>query len=289
METTRRPPLKVDERLIGHEFEPQRWSWTEHDAILYALGVGARVETDLDFLYERRGPLVLPTFAVIPATRFMDAAIGELDIDLANVLHGEQSVELHAAVPPRGEVTTTGRVVDVHDKGDAAVIECEYVSSAGADPLFTTRASCWVRGAGGFLGEERSRSAARRSEPPGRSPDRVLEEQTWPELPALYRLSGDLNPIHIDPEFARAAGFDRPFLHGLCTFGIVGRSLVHGLCGGNPARLRTFEARFTNLVFPGETLRTEVWLEAGGDATLRTSTARGIVLGRARATFIVDA
>ena len=285
--TTSNQRLPIDQGLVGHEFAPMRWSWSERDTILYALGVGARVDSDFDCLYEARGPAVLPTFSVIPATMFLGQSLETLDFDFAKLLHGEQAIELVRPIPPSAEVTTTRRVLNVWDKGKAAVIEWEYASSDADGPVFTTRASSYIRDAGGF-GGERGPSASDRNRPPAREPDRVLEESTWAEQPALYRLSGDFNPIHIDPQFARESGYERPFLHGLCTFGIVGRALVHALCGGDPTRLRALEARFTSLVFPGEVLRTELWLDGEGEAIVQTSTERAVVLGQGRVRFDAD-
>jgi acyl dehydratase len=138
----------------------------------------------------------------------------------------------------------------------------------------------YIRDSGGF-GGERGPSAGTVNQPPERAPDLVIREETSPELPAIYRLSGDVNPMHIDPEVASAAGYERPFIMGLCTFGIVGRVLLRELCDGDPTRFQWFEGRFTSIVFPGDALTIEVWHE-GGETLVRTSTERGVVLGQSR-------
>lgn len=278
-------PASLSSDLVGMTTDPAPVSWDSKDVLLYACGVGAKPGTDLDFLYEGRGPKVLPTFAVIPGMLGMGALLGSgIDINPMMILHGEQSIELHRAIPSDAKAQVTGRISEVWDKGKAAVLGCEGVVEDDDGPLFTTKATLFVRGAGGFGGERGP--SAEDDRPPERAPDAVVEDHTRPEQAAIYRLSGDRNPLHIDPGFATAAGFDGPFLHGLCTYGFVGRALLHVLCDGDPARFRGFDARFADRVYPGDTIVTKVWRSGDGEAVVRAETQKGnVVLSRARARF----
>ncbi len=271
--------------LVGLTFPPVRFRWDAKDVMLYAVGVGAQPEGELEFVYEGRGPKVLPTYAVIPGMFSMGGLVSEVDINLAMLLHGEQSVTLHRELPPEAEVTITGRVAEVWDKGKAAVIGCEGIVEDANGLLCTTKATLFIRGAGGF-GGERGPSGADKNQPPDRAPDVVVQAVTRPEQGAIYRLSGDRNPIHIDPEFARMAGFERPFMHGLCTFGFAGRAILQALCGGDPARFLHFEARFADQVYFGDTIVTKMWRTAPGEAIVQCETQRGnVVLSQAKVRF----
>jgi acyl dehydratase len=274
---------RIDASLRGLELPVAEYSWTDRDVMLYALAVGAS-SADLDFVYEGRGPRVLPTFAVIPSSIFLPAFLAAVDFELGNLLHGEQSITVHRPIPAAATVQTTRRLIDVWDKGAAAVLVWESVSSDADGPMFTSINASFIRGAGGF-GGERGPSGAR-NVPPDREPDHVLSVPTFADQAALYRLTGDRNPIHIDPEFAAAAGYERPFLHGLCTYGTVGRTLLGVLCDGIPERLETFEARFAGLVFPGDVLTVRVWRTDADAAVLDAQTPRGPALTAARVTFL---
>lgn len=278
-----RRPLNAD--LVGMTFETATSEWTERDVLLYAVGVGARPERDLDFLYEGKGPKVLPTFGVVGASGGMGGLMSTVDIDLKNVLHGEQTITCHRPLPPQARVRTTGRLTEVWDKGKAAVLVTEADTEDDDGPLFTTRSSIFVRNAGGF-GGERGPSTAGVNQPPETDPDVVVEDVTRPEQAAIYRLSGDRNPMHIDPGFAKAAGFPGPFLHGLCTYGFVGRALLSALCAGDPSRFGTFSARFADQVWPGDTIITKAWVVGEGDAIVQAETQKGnTVLSQARFSF----
>jgi acyl dehydratase len=215
----------------------------------------------------------------------MGGLVSEVDVNLAMLLHGEQSITLHRELPPEAEVTITGRIAEVWDKGKAAVIGCEGIVEDAQGLLCTTKATLFIRGAGGF-GGERGPSGQERNQPPTRPPDAVVDAVTRPEQGAIYRLSGDRNPIHIDPEFARMAGFERPFMHGLCTFGFAGRAILRALCGGDPSRFLHFEARFADQVYFGDTIRTKLWRVGPGEAIVQCETQRGtVVLSQAKALF----
>ncbi len=276
---------KISSDLVGVTFEPVPFSWTSKDVILYALGVGAKPEGELEYVYENKGPKVLPTYAVIPGMMSMGGLVSNVEINLPMLLHGEQAITLHREIPPEGKVRVIGRVSEVWDKGKAAVIGAEGIVEDDNGPLFTTHATLFIRGAGGF-GGERGPSTAGLNEPPNRKPDHVVEDVVRPEQGALYRLNGDPNPIHIDPEFATMAGFQKPFLHGLCTYGFCGRAILSALCGRDPSRFKSFAARFADQVYYGDTIVTKIWRTGKGEAIVQAETQKGnVVLSQAHATF----
>ena len=274
--------LKLD--LVGQVFDEYSHSYTEEDAILYALGIGAGVAGDLDFLYEK-DLKVFPTFAVIPGSVHGWDAPLKLGMDMYGVLHGEQRVEWHAVLPPRGELITQARLDAIYDKGDAGAVA--HVSSETRDPegklLYVSRAVVFDRNSGNF-GGDRGPKAEKIVPPQGQAPDFTVEEATSPDQAALYRLTGDKNPLHIDPEFAKMGGLPMPILHGLCTYGYAGRAVLREVCGNDPAGLKSLSVRFAGVVFPGETLITEGWKIGDNAYALRTRTGDGrVVLSNAKA------
>jgi acyl dehydratase len=252
------------ERAIGAELGEVSFSWTASDVLLYhlALGAGANAvdERELRYTYER-DLRVLPTFATVaenvrteepPAVSFPG-----VEIALDKVVHGTQAVTVHRPVPPEGKAVARTRIVDVLDKGTAAVIMNEtVVTEPDGGPLWTAHASIFARGEGGFGGR---RGSSERVRPPDRDPDSVVDIPTLPQQALLYRLCGDRNPLHADPEFARAAGFDAPILHGLCTYGIVAKAVTDAMLDADVTRVASFSARFAGIVVPGETLRVRIW------------------------------
>ncbi len=226
--------LKVNSDLVGMEFDPVDVEWTSKDTMLYALGVGAVPENDLDYVYEAKGPKVIPSFCVCPHLDVMVGVITKVEINLMMLLHGEQEIILHRPIPADIKAKGAGKVVEVWDKGKAAVIGVESTVSDDDGPVFTNKSTLFIRGAGGF-GGERGPSTKGLNEAPDREPDHVVENITLPQQAALYRLSGDRNPIHIDPEFAKMGGFESPFLHGLCSFGFGTRAILKTLCNDDPA------------------------------------------------------
>ncbi|MEU5213903.1 MaoC/PaaZ C-terminal domain-containing protein [Streptomyces sp. NPDC020742] len=248
-------------------------AWDHKDVQLYHLGIGAGAATpekphpatDPDELrYTLESALhVLPSFATV-AGGGMALAGGlsapGIDVDLAAVLHGGQTVTVHRALPVRGRATQTSTVPAVYDKGKAAVIVLRSEVADGDGPLWTCDTQIFVRGEGGFGGD---RGPSVRHELPERTPDLITERQIREDQALLYRLSGDYNPLHADPEFAELAGFDRPILHGLCTYGVALKAVVDTALGGDVARVRSYTTRFTGVVFPGETLRIRMWREPG--------------------------
>ncbi len=283
-------PIDV-ERAVGAELTATSYSWTEEDLILYNLGVGAgdppTDPAELKYAYE--GDLVaVPAFGTIPPFGMMMSigSVDGLDVELARILHGDQMLTIHRPIPTSGTVSQKGSVVDVYDKGTGALVVIEVVSTLEktGEPLFTNRSGIYVRGEGGFGGESGPTAS---SLPPDRDPDHVVESPTLPQQALLYRMaSGDKNPLHADPGFAALAGFDKPILHGLCTYGIVSKAVVDTALDGDPTRVGTYTARFTGHVFPGETLVTRIWEEGDRYVVEAKTTERGTkVLGNAAVTL----
>ena len=276
-------PLSSD--IVGIEFAPMEFSWTKRDAIVYALGVGARPDGELDFVYERKGPAVLPTYAVIPGMNALVGLAGVVELDFTRLLHGEQGITLFRDLPPKATITLEGKVVEVWDKEKSAVVGVEGIASDEDGPIFSVYTSLVMLGQGGF-GGERGPVSGDEQVIPDREPDVVTTLEVRPEQAAIYRLSGDSNPMHIDPDFATKAGFDGPFLHGLCTFGFVGRAVLGGLCEGDVSRFGSLRGRFADQVWPGDEITTKQWLDGQGGAVLQVSTDRGIdVLTQASASL----
>jgi acyl dehydratase len=275
--------MTLDPSAVGASGGPVERSWTSKDCLLYALGVGAGLD-ELDFATEKNQK-VLPTIAVVLAPR---AAV-PLDkigpFNPAMLVHGEQAIELARPLPPEGTLRATGKIVGLYDKGKSAVVvsETEALDAATGSLLFRTRGAAFIRGAGGF-GGDRGPSAAS-YELPTRKPDHEVTYKPRPDQALLYRLSGDRNPLHSDPEFAKLAGFPRPILHGLCTYGFAGRALLHALCGGDPARFKAMEGRFSKPVFPGEALTTKLWVDGTRCLFQTLNEAGEVVLDQGRMSF----
>jgi acyl dehydratase len=266
--------MAIDPTAIGAVTEPHRFDWTERDTMLYALGVGAGTQ-DLAFTTENSHGIsqqVLPTYAVICCMGFGAAAkIGSFNWGL--LLHGSQEIRLHAPLPAAGALSVVGEVADIQDKGEGknAIV---MLRARGTDPdsgelVAETLTTVVIRGAGGFGGSPGRRPSA--PEFPDREPDAVISATTREDQALLYRLSGDRNPLHSDPWFAKElAGFEKPILHGLCTYGFAGRALLSELAGNDAAKLTAMAARFSAPVFPGETLTTSIWRTESGRAVYRT-------------------
>ncbi|AZS87607.1 MaoC/PaaZ C-terminal domain-containing protein [Streptomyces griseoviridis] len=252
-------------------------TWTRKDVLLYHLGLGAGTPAtdpgELRYTLESRLH-VLPSFATVAGSGspgvISGLSVPGVDVDLARVLHGGQSLTLHRPLPAEGTATATGGIAAVYDKGKAAVLVMRTEVSDGQGPLWTNDAQIFVRGEGGWGGD---RGPSTRLEPPTGPPDRTLERRVREDQALLYRLSGDWNPLHADPEFAARAGFERPILHGLCTYGMTLKAVVDTLLDGDPARVRHYTARFAGVVFPGETLRTRMWRQGGGSVRVAVSAA----------------
>lgn len=277
-------PISND--LIGMKFDPVPVQWNDNDTMLYAVAVGCTPDEDLDFVYEGKGPKVIPTYGVIPGMTSLMGLGTNVDINLLMILHGEQSIELLRPIPARVKNgTAQGTILNVFDKGKAAVVEvgCEVSDDDG--PFIRTKSSIFVRGAGDF-GGDRGPSSKGVNEVPDRAPDHVVEYKTLPQQGALYRLTGDRVPLHIDPEFAKMAGYDKTFMHGLCTYGFVCRAIMNAFCDNEPENFKSLEARFADQVWFGDTIITKMWKTGPGEAIVQAETQTGsIVLSQAKTTF----
>ena len=267
------------DKLMRWPLPPVTQTYTERDSIVYALGLGVGRGNPVDaaqmkFVFEGApgGLAALPSMAVVLATGpfwMQDPSTG---IDWQRILHGEQSLQMHKPLPPAATVVGEHRIEEIYDKGAGKgalmLLTRRLFDQASGDLLATVGSSVFMRGDGGFGG--RSDGAPKPHPlPSDRAPDLTLDLSTRPEQALLYRLSGDLNPLHVDPAVAAAAGFDRPILHGLCSYGIAARAVLELLCGNDPRRLKRFDLRFASPVFSGETISTEIWLEAPGRAAFR--------------------
>ena len=257
-------------------------SWTERDVILYHLGLGAGTASldpaELGWVYEK-DLRVLPTFAMVAGQGVSAGAVKPagmnlpgIDIDLRKILHGGQSLTLHAPIPASGTATVSSRVADVWDKGKAAVVVLEQTAAdADGNPLWTSAMQIWARGEGGFGGDAGPEVPAAA---PDRAPDKVVVSPTSTQQALVYRLSGDLNPLHADPAFAKMAGFDQPILHGLASYGVVCKAVVDGVLDGDPSRVQSFSVRFAGSLYPGETIDTAVWRDGDRLTLLATCPER---------------
>ena len=264
-------PLNPD--AIGTEGEPVDVTWDSKEALLYAVGVGAGTD-ELAFTTENTNGVaqrVLPTFPVVIAWGRSTASVlrNAGTFNPAMVVHGTQAVTLHRELPVDGKATLTSAVVAMYDKEKAGIIVTETRAISDGEPLYTLRSSIFIRGEGGF-GGERGPSGPQ-NVPPERAPDHEVSYATLRTQALLYRLSGDRNPLHSDPSFAALAGFDRPILHGLCTYGFTGRALLHAVCGSDPARFHHVEGRFASPVLPGDTLTVRAWVTADDEAVFVTT------------------
>lgn len=284
--------MPIDPEAVNADpLPPVEYTWTSKDTLLYALGVGAGVTdptgAELEFTTENTTDLpqrALPTFAVIGGMGTRPPDYGTFNMAL--LVHGEQRIELHRELPAAGTALMTGRVTAIYDKGSAAVVwtESAAVDARDGQPLFTTSMSAFIRGEGGW-GGDRGPSASKEG-PPDRDPDHVVTYSTRTDQALLYRLSGDRNPLHSDPAFAKLGGFDTPILHGLCTYGFTGRALLHSLCGSDPARFKSMDARFSSPVYPGDDLTVKMWVVGDGDAVYRTERTGGeVVIDQGKCTF----
>jgi acyl dehydratase len=256
------------EKALAAEPRSAHIGWDHKDVQLYHLGIGAGAGPDpadpavdpgeLRYTLESRLQ-VLPSFATVAGAGM--GSLGGLsspgiDIDLAAVLHGGQNVRVHRPIPVRGSAVQTSKIAAIYDKGKAAVLVLRSEAADEEGPLWTNDAQIYVRGEGGFGGD---RGPSERTAHPAVAPDHVVERPIRPDQALLYRLSGDWNPLHADPEFAARAGFDRPILHGLCTYGMTLKAVTDTVLGGDVTRIRSYRTRFAGVVYPGETLRIEMW------------------------------
>ena len=276
-------PIDV-EKALAAELDPVEFSWTSSDVQLYHLGLGAGADPtdqrELRYLVDDT-PQVLPTFGNVAQSFHMteppSVKFPGMDIELSRVLHASEAVSVPAPIPPSGTGIASTRFTDIWDKGKAAVIWSETtVTAPDGTLLWTQKRSIFARGEGGFGGE---RGPSTNVAPLDRAPDLEVSLPILPQQALLYRLCGDRNPLHSDPEFAAAAGFPRPILHGLCTYGMTCKALVDTLLEGDVSSVHSYGARFAGVVFPGETLRANIWKE--GDklvATITSSSREDVVV-----------
>jgi acyl dehydratase len=267
------------EKALGAELPEGHSSWDQDDVILYHLGVGAGVPPtdarELEYTYEANLK-VLPSFGVIPVFGSLGGlfSVPGLSFNPVMLLHGEQDIEIARPIPTQAKVVTAGRIAHIYDKGKGAVVVIEATTTDEAGgPLFTNRFSVFLRGEGGFGGE---RGPEPGNVAPDREPDRTVESPTLVQQALLYRLSGDKNPLHADPNFAAMGGFERPILHGLCTFGIACKAVVDSELGGDVSKVARYQVRFSGHVFPGETIVTSMWREDGKLLIQATTKERGL-------------
>lgn len=268
-------PIKPE--AVGTKGNPSQRSWTSKDALLYAVGIGAGTE-ELPYTTENTKDVaqkVFPTFAVIIGGGGIPMKeVGSFNPAL--MVHGEQGIELLGEIPPDGEIESVGECTAIYDKGSAAVLEfaSESKDVATGEVLLRTRTSLFCRGEGGWGGD---RGPSEKIEFPEREPDQQVSYTTREDQALTYRLSGDRNPLHSDPSFAAMGGFEKPILHGLCTYGFTGRGLLNALCDGDASRFKSMNARFSKPVIPGDTLTVSMWVD-GNEALFRTTNQDGDVV-----------
>ena len=282
--------MPLNPQAVGATGDVRTISWNSKDALLYAVGIGAGSE-DLAFSTENTSgvdQVVFPTFAVVAGSGTASpgkSAMGEIGtFNWAMLVRGSQAITLHRPIPVEARATTQDKVVAMYDKGKAAVVVTENeVKTAEGEPLWTTRSSVFIRGEGGW-GGDRGPSGPQ-NEPPATAPDHEITLQTSPDQAFVYRLSGDRNPLHTDPSFAALGGFDRPILHGLCTYGFTGRALLKSLCDNDVSRFRHIEGRFSSPVMPGDALTVRVWRTEPGTAVFTTSVGDKVVIDQGLVKF----
>jgi len=272
--------MPINPDCVGDESAPQSHSWDSKDALLYAVGVGAGTG-ELAFTTENTQDVpqrVLPTFPVIIGANKAAAMAAIGGFNPALLVHGGEAIELFGEIPVAGTVTTVGKVAAIYDKTKSAVVIIEGTSTleGSSEPLFKATTTVVLRGEGGWGGD---RGPSLKTAPPEKAPDHSVTYQTSPDQALIYRLSGDRNPLHSDPSFAAMGGFDRPILHGLCTYGFTGRALLHELAGGDPARFKAIDGRFSDPVYPGEALTVNMWAtDESGVFTFQTTGSDGRVV-----------
>ncbi|CAB4737594.1 unannotated protein [freshwater metagenome] len=275
--------MPLNPAAVGAVGDVRTMSWNSKDALLYAVGIGAG-QNDLPFTTENTKEVqqvVFPTFAVVAGSGTTSpgkSAMAEIGtFNWAMLVHGSQAITLHRPIPVEAEATVQDKVVAMYDKGKAAVVvtEAETKLKTG-ELLWTTRSSVFIRGEGGWDGERGP--SGPQNEPPAKAPDHEVTLQTSPDQAFVYRLSGDRNPLHTDPSFAAIGGFDRPILHGLCSYGFTGRALLGALCNNDVTKFKHIEGRFSSPVMPGDALTVRMWNVGAGETVFTTSVGDRVVI-----------
>ncbi len=283
--------MALDPNAVGSVGDLRTMSWTSKDALLYAVGIGAG-QADLQFTTENTKDtqqVVFPTFAVVAGAGTQSPGASAMSkigsFNFALLVHGSQAVTLHRPIPVEAQATVQDRVVAMYDKTKAAVVVMENeVKLASGEPLWTTRSSVFIRGEGGW-GGDRGPSGPQNEPPADQAPDHEVTLQTGPDQAFVYRLSGDRNPLHTDPSFAAIGGFDRPILHGLCTYGFTGRALLRELCDNDVTKFHHIEGRFSSPVMPGDALTVKMWRTGEGEAVFTTSVGDRVVIDQGLVRF----
>ena len=279
--------MPINPDAVGTQGEPFVVSWNSKDCLLYAVGIGAGAD-DLAFSTENSTNVtqqVYPTFPVI-VTRDPGSPMRNIGtFNPAMLVHGQQAVTLHRSVPVEGSVRIVTRITGIYDKGKGAVVASEQIAVDANDgsPMFTLNSSAFIRGEGGWGGDRGP--GGDKNVPPSRTPDHTVTYRTSPDQAYVYRLSGDRNPLHSDPKFAAMGGFDKPILHGLCTYGFTGRALLKSLCDNDASRFTHIEGRFASPVIPGEELTVSIWNSGAGEAVFTTSVGNRTVLDQGLVRF----
>ncbi|HEV8248224.1 MAG TPA: MaoC/PaaZ C-terminal domain-containing protein [Polyangiaceae bacterium] len=259
--------MTLDLSSLGFQTKPYVLEYDWKTVVLYALGIGA-TRRELDFVYEGRGPRVYPTFAVVAAYGPVTELFERTGCDMTRLVHGAQLLRLHRPIPAAARLETVGRVKGIYDMKKLAQVVLETRTTLGGEPCFDTEWQLLLLDAGGFGGERPPKTEIVRP-PADRGPDFVLEMPSSPEQALLYRLSGDHNPLHADPEFAKVVGFEQgPILHGLCTFGYLARAVIQELCAGDEKKLRALAGQFRKPVWPGDSIRVQGHRVDGGRVVL---------------------
>ncbi|GAB3295140.1 enoyl-CoA hydratase [Epidermidibacterium keratini] len=282
--------MSLNHDLVGKPSEPVTKSWTSTETLLYALGIGYGHDdqlTGLQFTTENTDGIeqvVAPTYGVI-MTHGAGPGRSLGDFDRAMLVHGEQGLRIHRRIPAAGTAQIVSTITDIFDKGSAAIVRSESTatdSETGA-PLVTTTSSVFIRGEGGFGGESGPKATW---QAPDREPDWSGTARTWPGQALLYRLNGDRNPLHADPAFAARGGFEKPILHGLCTYGVSARVLLDAPFAGDAGNLREFSGRFSSPVIPGDELTVRAWQSDDDEILFQTVGAQQkTVIDHGRARF----
>ena len=264
--------MSLDLSAVGYQTEAHKFKYDWKTVSLYALGIGAKRD-ELDYLFEGKGPKVYPTFAVVPTFAPIGEALTKTGGNFAAIVHGGQIIRLHAPIPPEGEFQTRAKLTGIYDMKKMAQVIIETTTELGGKKLFDSEWSILFRGEGGFGGEPPPKVDAPKA-PGDRDADWIVDEPTSPEQALLYRLSGDVNPLHADPDFAKMVGFPQgPILHGLATYGFVARAAIKKVARGDGDKLKAYGAQFRKPVWPGDTIHTKGYDLGDGKVALQAFAA----------------